>query len=41
MGMPAGLGVGVGGCGQVWVDMGKGGKRQAALDGLDRSGGDG
>ena len=24
--MRAGLGVGVGGCGQVWADMGKGGQ---------------
>ena len=39
--MRAGLGLGVGGCGQVWAYIGKGGQRQAGLDGLDRSGGDG
>ena len=30
--MLAGLRVGVGGCGQVWADMGKGGQRWAGLD---------
>ena len=33
--MRAGLGVGVGGCGQVWADMGRGGQRLAGLDGSD------
>ena len=35
MGMRAGLGLGVDGCGQVWADMGKAGQRWAALDWLD------
>ena len=30
--MRADLGVGVGGCGQVWADMGKGGHMRAVLD---------
>ena len=33
--MRAGLGLGVGGCGQVWADMSKAGQRLAGLDGLD------
>ena len=33
--MLAGLEVGVGGCGQVWADLYKGGQRWAGLDGSD------
>ena len=33
--MLAGLRVGVGECGQVLADMGKGGQRQTRLDGSD------
>ena len=33
--MHAGLGVGVGRCGQVWADMGKAGQRWAGLDKSD------
>ena len=36
MGIYAGLGVGVGGCGQVWADMGKGG--QVWMSQTDRAG---
>ena len=35
VGMHAGLGVGVGGSGQVWADMGKGEQRWAGLDWSD------
>ena len=33
--MHAGLGVVVSGCGKVWVDMGRGGRRWAGLDRSD------
>ena len=34
--MCAGLGMGVGGCGQIWADMDKGGQSWVGLDGSDR-----